>query len=245
MNALHRFLSLPRWGKAGVVTVALVFAIAVSGGDDQEAPQIVRTETQNFLSDGGGGGADERSDGDEPTSVEPARIGSVSQTEPDDAGAGQPVQEAEPTATTEPTATSIPPTATAVPPTPIPPTPVPPTATPVPPTATPVPPTPIPPTATAVPPTPIPPTATPVPPPPTAVPPTPIPPPPTPVPAPQPNANAGGGCTPGYSPCIPPGPDVDCAGGSGNGPRYVQGPIQVSGSDPYRLDGNNDGIGCQ
>ncbi len=43
-------------------------------------------------------------------------------------------------------------------------------------------------------------------------------------------------CTPGYSPCIPPGPDVDCAGGSGNGPRYVQGPVYVTGSDPYGLD---------
>ena len=52
-------------------------------------------------------------------------------------------------------------------------------------------------------------------------------------------------CTPGYSPCIPPGPDVDCAGGSGNGPRYVQGPIIVTGSDPYGLDSDHDGIGCE
>lgn len=51
-------------------------------------------------------------------------------------------------------------------------------------------------------------------------------------------------CTPGYSPCIPPGSDVDCAGGSGNGPRYVQGPVQVTGSDPYRLDADGDGVGC-
>jgi hypothetical protein len=51
-------------------------------------------------------------------------------------------------------------------------------------------------------------------------------------------------CTPGYDPCIPPGPDVDCAGGSGNGPRYVEGPIAVTGSDPYGLDGNGDGVGC-
>jgi hypothetical protein len=54
-----------------------------------------------------------------------------------------------------------------------------------------------------------------------------------------------GGCTPGYSPCIPPGDDVDCAGGSGNGPRYVTGPIQVTGSDPYRLDADHNGVGCQ
>lgn len=49
----------------------------------------------------------------------------------------------------------------------------------------------------------------------------------------------------GYSPCLPPGGDVDCAGGSGDGPRYVDGPVNVGGSDPYGLDGNNDGIGCE
>jgi hypothetical protein len=52
-------------------------------------------------------------------------------------------------------------------------------------------------------------------------------------------------CTAGYSPCIPPGPDVDCRGGSGNGPRYVDGPVRVRGSDPYDLDGNGDGVGCE
>jgi hypothetical protein len=60
-------------------------------------------------------------------------------------------------------------------------------------------------------------------------------------PAPGPTAQD---CTPGYSPCIPLGPDVDCAGGSGNGPRYVQGPVRVTGSDPYGLDRDHDGIGC-
>lgn len=59
------------------------------------------------------------------------------------------------------------------------------------------------------------------------------------------SAPAAQDCTPGYSPCIPPGPDVDCAGGSGNGPRYVQGPVYVTGSDPYRLDADHDGIGCE
>jgi hypothetical protein len=62
--------------------------------------------------------------------------------------------------------------------------------------------------------------------------------------APSGSGASGAGCTPGYSPCIPPGPDVDCAGGSGNGPRYVQGPVQVTGSDPYHLDANGDGVGC-
>src|SRR5213076_1665016 len=68
-------------------------------------------------------------------------------------------------------------------------------------------------------------------------------------PAPSPSAastrNAGRVCTPGYSPCIPPGSDVDCAGGGGDGPRYVQGPVRVTGSDPYDLDGNGDGVGCE
>ena len=54
-----------------------------------------------------------------------------------------------------------------------------------------------------------------------------------------------GECTPGYDPCIAPGPDVDCAGGSGNGPRYVEGPVYVTGSDPYDLDRDGDGVGCE
>lgn len=66
---------------------------------------------------------------------------------------------------------------------------------------------------------------------------------PQPPPPPPPD---NGNCTPGYSPCIPPGPDVDCAGGSGDGPRYVEGPVTVTGSDPYRLDeGGEPGIGCE
>jgi PASTA domain len=40
--------------------------------------------------------------------------------------------------------------------------------------------------------------------------------------------------------------DYDCAGGSGNGPNYVEGPIRVLPPDPFDLDGNdNDGIGCE
>jgi hypothetical protein len=52
-------------------------------------------------------------------------------------------------------------------------------------------------------------------------------------------------CTPGYSPCISPGSDVDCAGGSGNGPRYVSGPVTVTGDDPYGLDKDHNGVGCE
>ncbi|RWB71520.1 MAG: calcium-binding protein [Mesorhizobium sp.] len=40
------------------------------------------------------------------------------------------------------------------------------------------------------------------------------------------------------------GGDLDCAGGKGNNP-VVQGPVAVSGSDPNRLDGDHDGIGCE
>jgi len=58
-------------------------------------------------------------------------------------------------------------------------------------------------------------------------------------------SSAAQDCTPGYTPCIPPGPDVDCAGGSGNGPRYVDGPVYVTGSDPYGLDADHNGVGCE
>jgi hypothetical protein len=61
----------------------------------------------------------------------------------------------------------------------------------------------------------------------------------------QPDSAPDQACTPGYNPCIPPGPDVDCAGGSGDGPRYVEGPVRVTGSDPYGLDRDHDGIGCE
>jgi hypothetical protein len=54
-----------------------------------------------------------------------------------------------------------------------------------------------------------------------------------------------GSCSPNYDPCVPIASDVDCAGGKGNGPVYVQGPIRVIGADIYGLDGNNDGVGCE
>jgi hypothetical protein len=53
-------------------------------------------------------------------------------------------------------------------------------------------------------------------------------------------------CDPNYSgACVPIASDVDCAGGSGNGPAYVQGPVQVVGTDIYGLDADGDGIGCE
>ena len=58
-----------------------------------------------------------------------------------------------------------------------------------------------------------------------------------------PASGGGGNCTPGYSPCLPPASDYDCEGGSGDGPKYT-GTVQVTGSDPYELDGDGDGTGC-
>jgi hypothetical protein len=61
------------------------------------------------------------------------------------------------------------------------------------------------------------------------------------VPPPPPPQN----CTSGYSPCLTPASDYDCAGGSGNGPAYASGPIYVTGSDPYDLDSDGDGVACE
>jgi hypothetical protein len=54
------------------------------------------------------------------------------------------------------------------------------------------------------------------------------------------------GCNRNYTPCVPDDPvDVDCAGGSGNGPSYVTGPVRVIGDDVYGLDADGNGIGCE
>jgi hypothetical protein len=53
-------------------------------------------------------------------------------------------------------------------------------------------------------------------------------------------------CDPNYADaCVPIADDVDCVGGSGNGPAYVGGPVQVVGHDIYGLDRDNDGVGCE
>jgi hypothetical protein len=66
---------------------------------------------------------------------------------------------------------------------------------------------------------------------------------PQPQPSPQPN------CTSGYSPCLVyhGGADYDCYGGSGNGRYYTEPGVvyTVSGSDPYDLDADNNGHGCE
>ena len=59
-------------------------------------------------------------------------------------------------------------------------------------------------------------------------------------------AQAQDGCDPNYEgACVPIASDVDCAGGSGNGPEYVQGPVTVVGNDIYDLDRDGDGIACE
>ncbi|MCV7412272.1 hypothetical protein H7K44_22030 [Mycobacterium florentinum] len=56
----------------------------------------------------------------------------------------------------------------------------------------------------------------------------------------------GQSCDPNYSgACVPIASDVDCAGGSGNGPAYVKSPVRVIGKDIYGLDRDGNGIGCE
>ena len=67
-----------------------------------------------------------------------------------------------------------------------------------------------------------------------------------PAPAPIQPAAPAGSCDPNYEGgCVPIDSDVDCAGGSGNGPSYVQGPVYIVGTDIYGLDRNGDGVGCE
>lgn len=61
----------------------------------------------------------------------------------------------------------------------------------------------------------------------------------------SPSITPGADCDPNYDPCVPIATDVDCAGGRGNGPEYVQGPVKVVGKDIYGLDKDNNGIGCE
>jgi hypothetical protein len=62
--------------------------------------------------------------------------------------------------------------------------------------------------------------------------------------APPPNPS---NCDPAYpGVCLKDGiGDYDCAGGSGNGPNYVDGPITVRAPDPFGLDSDHDGVGCE
>ena len=69
-----------------------------------------------------------------------------------------------------------------------------------------------------------------------------VPPPVVAAPEPEPENN---GCDSNYADaCVPIASDVDCAGGSGNGPGYVDGPVRIVGTDIYDLDNDTDGIAC-
>jgi hypothetical protein len=72
------------------------------------------------------------------------------------------------------------------------------------------------------------------------------PPPPSTAPPPPPTAPEQG-CDPSYPDvCLDPAvEDYDCAGGTGNGPEYVEGPIRVLPPDPFDLDREGDGVGCE
>jgi hypothetical protein len=72
------------------------------------------------------------------------------------------------------------------------------------------------------------------------------PPPPTTAP-PPPTTTPARNCDPSYPDvCLDPDAlDYDCAGGSGDGPRYVRGPIRVRPPDPFDLDREGDGWGCE
>lgn len=74
---------------------------------------------------------------------------------------------------------------------------------------------------------------------------------PTPKPKPEPAPEPTPDCDPSYTNvCIPVGSaDYDCAGGSGNGPNYISGPVyvrhDVANPDPHGLDRDKDGVGCE
>ena len=56
----------------------------------------------------------------------------------------------------------------------------------------------------------------------------------------------GDGCHAGYSgACLKPDSvDYDCKSGNGDGPDFISTTVRVTGSDPYKLDGNGDGFAC-
>ncbi len=63
---------------------------------------------------------------------------------------------------------------------------------------------------------------------------------PAPVPV-VPPPPAASSCHPSYSSCLPVVGDLDCADIRAMGVA----PVRILGSDPYRLDGDNDGWGCE
>ena len=65
-------------------------------------------------------------------------------------------------------------------------------------------------------------------------------------PPPPPPAPTSNNCHPSYTgACLDPSAsDYDCAGGSGDGPKYT-GFVRVVGYDEFGLDSDNDGLGCE
>jgi len=57
----------------------------------------------------------------------------------------------------------------------------------------------------------------------------------------EPEPSGGEDCQAGYDPCLPIVGDLDCADIRAMGAA----PVTVTGSDPYRLDGDGDGVGCE
>ncbi len=72
----------------------------------------------------------------------------------------------------------------------------------------------------------------------------------TPEPSPPDPVTESGGCDANYIGCVPVDSDVDCRGGSSNGPSHVTGAVRVTGGDIHGLGNDNnrdddgDGIGC-
>lgn len=60
--------------------------------------------------------------------------------------------------------------------------------------------------------------------------------PPKPKPSPTRTAAPAGACEPGYSPCLPVTDDLNSSD--------INGPVTVTGNDPYGLDADGDGTGC-
>ena len=73
------------------------------------------------------------------------------------------------------------------------------------------------------------------------------PPPPSTAPPAPPSTAPPQNCHPSYEgECLKVGiGDYDCAGGSGNGPNYVEGTVRVVGPDEFDLDRDGDGLGCE
>jgi hypothetical protein len=52
-------------------------------------------------------------------------------------------------------------------------------------------------------------------------------------------------CHASYIPCTPIDEDVDCLSGEGDGPAFIDYPVEVIGEDVYDLDRDGNGIGCE